>query len=154
MIAMNIEMIQEPICFSLHGLFGVVENERYSEVGLRLMNEMWQAVKSAKIQTTGINYWAYLPEGKMFVGVELKPPIPALLPQPLEPLEFGLTRYLKHLHIGPYQALPQKWKDLKTELTNRGESIGSPSLEIYGHHCEQETKLETTILISLLPKTD
>ena len=67
---MNIEIIETPLPFHLHGIGGVVENERYGEVGLRLMNEMWQAVKGAKIPTTGINHWVYLPDKKMFVGVE------------------------------------------------------------------------------------
>jgi len=44
---MNIEIIEKPIRFHLHGISGIVENERYGEVGLRLMNEMWQAVKGA-----------------------------------------------------------------------------------------------------------
>jgi hypothetical protein len=56
---------------------------------------------------------------------------------------------MKHLHIGPYQALPQKWKDLQHELAARGEIIGFPSLEVYGHACEDPSKAETTILIGL-----
>jgi hypothetical protein len=56
---------------------------------------------------------------------------------------------LKHVRIGPYQALPQKWKDLKAELEQRSEIMDSPSLEIYGHHCDDPAKLETTILIAL-----
>ena len=74
---MKIEIIDEPIRFHLHGIGGVVENERYGEVGLRLMNEMWQAVKGAGILTTGINHWVYLPDGRMFVGVELRRAHPA-----------------------------------------------------------------------------
>ena len=151
---MKIEIIDEPIRFHLHGIKGVVENERYGEVGLRLMNEMWQVVKVANIPTTGINHWVYLPEGRMFVGVELESPRPAPTPAQLEPLEFGLQRHLKHLHVGPYQALPQKWKELKAELAVRGEVIGSPSLEIYGHHCDEPSQLETTILIGLQSKPE
>ena len=149
---MHIEIIEEPIRFHLHGIAGVVENERYGEVGLRLMNEMWQVVKGAGVLTTGINHWVYLPDARMFVGVELRKPQPTPIPDPLEPLEFELQRYMKHVHIGPYQALPQKWKALKTELAARGEVIDSPSLEIYGHHCNDPSKLETTILIGLKPK--
>ena len=149
---MNIEIIEAPIRFHLHGIGGVVENERYGEVGLRLMNEMWQVVKGAKILTTGINHWVYLPDGKMFVGVELRNLQQAPLADPLEPLEFELQRYMKHLHVGPYQELPRKWKDLQAELVARGEIIGSPSLEVYGHHCEESSKLETTILICLKAK--
>jgi hypothetical protein len=150
---MNIEIIEEPIRFHLHGISGVVENERYGEVGLRLMNEMWQAVKGANIPTTGINHWVYLPDGRMFVGAELRSPQPGPIPDQLEPLEFELPRYLKHVHVGPYQALPQKWKALKDELAARGEVIGSPSLEVYGHHCDDPAKLETTILIGLQAKS-
>lgn len=149
---MYIEIVEQPIWFSLHGISGVVENERYAEVGLRLMNEMWRVVKGASIPTTGINHWVYLPDDRMFVGVELRDAKQIPIPQQLEPLNFELQRYMKHVHVGPYQALPQKWKELKDELAARGEVIGSPSLEIYGHHCDDSSKLETTILIGLQPK--
>lgn len=149
---MNFEIIEEPIQFHLHGVSGVVENERYGEVGMSLMNRMWQVVKGAKIPNTGINHWVYLPGGRMFVGIELRGPQEASPPDQLEPLEFELQRYMKHLHVGPYQELPQKWKDLQAELAACGEVIGSPSLEVYGHHCDDSDKLETTILIGLKPK--
>jgi hypothetical protein len=42
--------------------------------------------------------------------------------------------------------------ELKAELTARGEVIGWPSLEVYGHHCDDPSKLETTILIGLQKK--
>lgn len=150
---MNFEIIEKPIQFHLHGISGVVENERYGEVGMSLMNEMWRVVRGAKIPTTGINHWLYLPDNKMFIGVELRSPQQAPLPDQLEQLEFELPRYLKHIHVGPYQALPQKWKDLQAELVARGEAIGSPSLEIYGHHCDEPSKLETTILMCLQKKS-
>jgi hypothetical protein len=38
---------------------------------------------------------------------------------------------------------------MKAELVARGEIIGTPSLEVYGHHCDDPAKLETTILIGL-----
>ena len=144
---MQIEISDQPIQFRLHGFSGDVDNNRFGEVGFRLMNEMWQVVKSANIVTTGINHWVYLPDGKMFVGVELQ--VAPSSANSLETLEFQLKRYLRHVHIGPYQVLPQKWRDLKAELQRQGESIGSPSLEIYGHHWDDPTELETTILIAL-----
>lgn len=149
---MNFEIIEEPIRFHLHGIQGVVENERYAEVGMRLMNEMWQEVKRAGFATTGINHWVYLMDGKMFVAVQLRLSQPGATPRGLEPLDFELPRYLKHLHVGPYQELPKKWKDLQAELVARGEIIGSPSLEVYGHHHGDPAKLETTILIGLKTK--
>jgi hypothetical protein len=150
---MKVEIVEDPIRFCLHGIEGIVANERYGEVGLGLMDRMWKAVKSAGVPTTGINHWVYLPDARMFVGVELRDPQQKSIPDPLVSLEFELPRYLRHVHAGPYQTLPQKWKDLKAELAVRGEKVGLPSLEIYGHHCDDPAKLETTILIGLQPKS-
>ena len=150
---MEIEIVEVPIHFNLHGIGSVVENERYGEVGFRLMSEMWRVVKGAGLPNTGINHWVYLPDDRMFVCVELRSPQQFPIPVPLEPLEFELPRYLKHVHVGPYQALPEKWKELKAELVARGEVVGSPSLEVYGHHCDDPSKLETTILIGLRAKS-
>ena len=44
---MEIEIVESPIRSHLHGIGSGVENERYGEVGFRLMNERWQAVKGA-----------------------------------------------------------------------------------------------------------
>jgi SAM-dependent methyltransferase len=153
---MNFEIIEEAIRFRLHGIGGSVENERYQQVGFALMNELWRVVKSAPLDTTGINHWVYLPDGMMFVGVELRDPPPTSLPAELKPLEFSLPRYLKHTHRGSYQQLPQTWKALKAELKARGEEMAAPVLEIYGHPSEDPAKTETNILIGLQsngPKT-
>src|SRR6516162_7038050 len=113
---MDIEIIDELIRFQLHGKWSVVENQCYGEVGLRLMDEMWKVVKDAMIQTTGINHWVYMADERMFVGVEVRNAQQATIPDPLEAFDFELRRYLRHVHIGPYHALPQKWKDLQTEM--------------------------------------
>ena len=146
---MNIEIMETPIRFQLQGKSAVVQNNCFGEVGMRLMDEMWKIVKQTGTGTTGINHWVYLPDGRMFVGVELRN---SQAPDGLEPLQFELQRYLKHVHIGPYQALPEKWKALKDEVAVRSESIGPVSLEIYGHHCDDPSKLETTIVIGLQNK--
>jgi len=149
---MKFEIVEEPVRFRLLGIGDVVENDRYGEVGLRLMIEMWQVVKGAEILTTGINHWVYLPDERMFVGVELRNPKQFPIPDRLEPLEFELQRYLRHVHVGPYQSLPQKWKELKAELAARGETMSLPSLEIYGHHCDGPAEPETTIVLGLNSK--
>lgn len=147
---MQIEIVETPIRFALHGRSGSVPNNRFGEVGMKLMDEMWKIVKGTGTANKGTNHWVYLPEDRMFTGVELMPN--TQVPNGLEPLQFELPRYLKHLHIGPYQALPEKWAALKAEIVARGETIGSPSLEVYGHHCADPSKAETTILIGLQPK--
>jgi effector-binding domain-containing protein len=151
---MKIEIIDQPIRFRLHGLSSSVDNHRYGEIGCRLMDEMWRVVKAAKLKTTGINHWVYFADDRMFVGVEVRNEEIATIPEPLETYECELTRYSKHVHIGPYHELPQKWQSLKTELSARGEIVTMPSLEVYGHSCEgeDESKMETTILMGLKPK--
>ena len=150
---MQIEIIGKPIRFTLYGVSSTVENRCYGEVGRRLMNEMWRIVKEAKLATTGINHWVYFADDKMFVGVEVRNAERSTIPESLEPCQFELNRYSKHVHVGPYHELPQKWQALKAELTARGESITMPSLEVYGS-CEgkNESTTETTILMGLKPK--
>jgi hypothetical protein len=149
---MEIEIFDQPIRFHLHGLSSSVDNHCYGEVGCRLMDQMWKVVKETKLPTTGINHWVYLAGDQMFVGVEVRDSEQGTIPEPLQPCECELPRYAKHVHIGPYHELPQKWQSLKAALAARGESITMPSLEVYGHACEDESKAETTILIGLLPK--
>lgn len=146
---MEIEIVGEPIRFTLYGLSSTVENRCYGEVGLRLMNEMWTIVKEANLATTGVNHWVYFAEDRMFVGVEVRNAEQSTIPESLEPCEFELNRYSKHVHVGPYHELPQKWQALSAELAARGESVTMPSLEVYGHSCEDESKAETTILMGL-----
>lgn len=149
---MEMEILDGPVRFRLLGISGVVENDQYGPTGQALMDRMWRLLKEGKVPNTGINHWVYLPDRKMFVGVEPQPQAQQPITAELEPREFSLPRYLKHVHVGPYQALPQKWRDLKAELANRGEVMSGPALEIYGHHCDDPAKLETTILIGLARK--
>lgn len=51
---MKIEISRSQFASTCTANGGIAENERYGEVGLRLMNVMWQVVKGATIPTTGI----------------------------------------------------------------------------------------------------
>ena len=146
---MEIEIHQQPITFQLQGLTSTVNDNCYGKVGFELMNTLWKIVKEEKLATTGINHWVYPQTASMFVGVELLASSPSS--DKLTLLQFELSRYGKHVHLGPYQNLPQKWQALKTELASRGERLAAYSLEVYGHPCDDESKLETTIYIGLEP---
>ncbi len=149
---MKIEIAEQHILFRLHRFASSVENHCYGEVRFRLMNQIWRIVKEGGLKSTGINHWVYLGDGSMFVGVQLLEGTQGC--EALVPLHFELQRYLKHVHVGPYQALPVKWKILKAAIAEKSETIGSHSLEIYGHPCDDESKLETTILIGLGSATE
>jgi len=116
------------------------------------MNEMWQVVKGAGLPTTGINHWVYLPDGRMFrrgSNSETHKQVPTS-PICLSRLEFEFAAAHESMSTsGHIKYYLKNGKDLKAELAVRGELIGSPSLEIYGHHCDEPSNLETTILIGL-----
>lgn len=148
---MEIEIIEQPIQFHLFGLSSVVGEQSYGEVGCRLMNEVWHTVHQAQLKTTGINHWVYFSDDRMLVGVVVLDAEQSRIPAELEECELELLRYSKHIHIGPYNQLPEKWQALRAELESRGERITSPSLEVYGYSCEgdDDSQAETTILMGL-----
>lgn len=147
---METKTVESPIRFGFHGLSSPVTEQRYGEIGRQLMHEMRSIVRQANLKSTSHEYWVYLPGDEMFVGVEIKQSESSVIPDALAPCSFELQRYAKHIHIGPYDTLPQKWHALMSELADRGETVTMPSLEIYGDVCAgDESKIETTILLGL-----
>lgn len=144
---MNFDIINSEFRVRLIGFRGQVPNNCFGEVGKRLMDRLWAEVRGRGIKSTGINHWVYLPRSEMFTGVEPVGDIGDV--GPLESLEVVLTRHVRHVHKGPYTALPAVWSQLKAALQQAGESPGTPGLEIYGHWCENPSDLETTILLAL-----
>ena len=144
---MNLEISTDQFCVTLFGYGGTIDDGNVPASGKRLMDRMWKEVQAHQIGTKGINYWVYLPNSKIFVGVELVDPLAAA--GALERMEVSLERYLKYLHVGPYAELPQIWPQLVTQLKHCDEQPTFPNLEIYGHWNSDPTKCETTILISL-----
>lgn len=141
------EIINEPFRVSLFGYGAPITDGDVPTSGKRLMDRMWQEVQAQNIATKGINHWVYLPNSMIFVGVEVDRPLSNA--GTLEKMEVSLERYLKHLHVGPYAALPQIWPQLMTQLAQGKEEPRYPHLEIYGHWNFDPTKCETTILIGL-----
>lgn len=150
-IGMGFEIVETPFRVGLVGLRGPVVGKSYGPTGQKLMCDMWHELNARKIQTKGINYWAYFPRPEMFTGVELVDP--STKPASFEQLDFSLARYARALHVGPYSELPRVWSDLKAQLTAAGETTGGHGLEIYGHWQQDESKLETTVLIELGART-
>lgn len=140
----------KPLSFELWGLYAGVPDQQYAAVGLRLMDEMWRQLKLNNIRSAKTNHWVYI-DVRIFVGVELLNGESA--PAGFEQLKFRLDRYLQHLHVGEYEALPTVWRALMSELRYRGESIAGPSLEVYDHQsCDSNEPPKTVILIPLQPK--
>lgn len=143
---MDIE-IRENLKLHLYGFSAPVPNFKFGETGIALANRMWDIVKKNNLPHKGINIWVYDSEGKMFAGVEIEP-------RPsnnfgMEERDLHFKKYAWHKHVGSYMLLRQANEFMKLELTKRKLNWGPPSLEIYGHHGPDESKLETEIIYTL-----
>jgi hypothetical protein len=146
---MNIE-IRENLTLHLYGFSSPVPNFKFGETGIALSNRMWDIVKKDHLPNKGINIWVYDSMAVMFAGVELD------LPTSTSSNNFGMEKrdlhfkkYAWYKHVGPYTLIKQVNDNLKQELQKRGLDFGPPSLEIYGHHGPDESKLETEIVYTI-----
>lgn len=126
---------------------GKAINKEYAATAFKLMDKMWRIVKSLGLKNKGLNIWVYEPNEEVFAGVELDE-IPNL-DAGLEQKNINVTKYAYYKHIGPYNLIKQVGQTMKVELEKRGFDIGYPYIEIYGHWTNDETKLETELLMCL-----
>jgi hypothetical protein len=144
---MKVEIINKNFTLEIYGFPGIAVNKDYAGTAFQLMDKMWQIVKTKELRNKGINIWVYEPNEKIFAGVELYD-----VPHPDSGLEHKvveLTRYACYKHIGPYSLIKQAGQNMRDELKNKGFETSFPYVEIYGHWTNDETKLETELLISL-----
>lgn len=144
---MNIEVITKELKLDLYGFSGIAINKDYAGTAFKLMDKMWQTVKSKSLKNKGINIWVYEPNEKLFAGVELDN-----TPEydtGLEQKSITLVKYACYKHIGPYHLIKQAGLEMRNELKGKGFEIGNPYIEMYGHWTNDETKLETELLMNL-----
>jgi effector-binding domain-containing protein len=144
---MNIEIINKKLSLDIYGFSGAAMNKDYAGTAFKLMDKMWQVVKSTGLKNKGLNIWVYEQNEKVFAGVELDN-----TPQydtGLEQKSIVLVKYAWYKHTGSYSLLKQAGQNMKTELKDRGFETILPYIEIYGHWTNDETKLETELLMCL-----
>ncbi len=144
---MNVEIIQKDLILNIYGFSGIAANKDYAGTAFKLMDKMWQIVKSNNLKNKGLNTWVYEQDHKVFAGVELND-----IPDPgmgLEQNIITLTKYGYYKHIGSYSLLKQAGQNMIDELRSKGYKTTLPYIEIYGHWTDDDTKLETELLVSL-----
>jgi effector-binding domain-containing protein len=144
---MKVEIINENLRLDIYGFSGIAVNKDYAGTAFKLMDKMWQAVKSNNLKNKGLNIWVYEQEEKVFAGVELND-----IPQNntgLKQKTIILSKYAHHKHIGSYSLIKQAGQNMKEELLNTGFEIIFPYIEIYGHWTKDENKLETELLMCI-----
>ncbi len=144
---MNVEIINKNFLVDIHGFSGIAVNKDYAGTAFKLMDKMWQVVKSNNLNNKGLNIWVYEQDEKVFAGVELNG-----IPEHntgLEERTITLTKYAYYKHIGPYSLIKQVGQHMRDELKRKGFETTLPYMEIYGHWTNDDTKLETELLMSL-----
>ncbi len=144
---MNVEIINTPLRLDIYGFSEIAKNKDYAGTAFNLMDKMWQTVKANELKNKGLNIWVYEPNEKVFAGVELND-----TPKDgtgLEQKSITINKYAYYKHIGSYNLIRQVGQNMRDELKNRGLETGFPYVEIYGHWTNDETKLETELLMCL-----
>lgn len=144
---MNVEVINEPLNLDIYGFSGIAINKDYAGTAFRLMDRMWQIVKSNNLKNKGLNIWVYEPGHAVFAGVELDD-----IPNQdtgLEQKTITLSNYAYYKHIGPYNLIKEAGQKMSDQLKSKGYETILPYIEIYGHWTNDETKLQTELLMSL-----
>ena len=144
---MDVEIIVEPFRLTIYGFSGVAINKDYAGTAFRLMDKMWQTVKSNNLRNKGRNIWVYEQEQSVFAGVELND-----IPDKdtgLEQKTITLLHYAYYKHIGPYSLISQAGEQMTAELNRKGYETIFPYIEIYGHWTNDEATLETELLMAI-----
>ena len=144
---MNVEIHDKKLELNIYGFSGLAVNKDYAGTAFKLMDKMWQTVKSNNINNKGLNIWVYEQNEKVFAGVELFANPAA--DTGLELKKIGLMKYAYYKHTGPYSLIGQAGQKMRDELNKQGFETGLPYIEIYGHWTNDESKLETELLMSL-----
>jgi hypothetical protein len=145
---MNVEIYSnEPLRLVLYGFSGTAINQDYTGAAFKLMDKMWQVVKGIGLKNKGLNVWVYEAGEMVFAGVELDE-VPGKEIE-LEQKTILLDKYAYFKHIGPYNLIKHAGKTMTDELRSRGFETVLPYIEIYGHWTNDDTKLETELLMCL-----
>ncbi len=143
---MDLKIIDTNLNLNIHGFSGIAINKDYAGTAFKLMDRMWQTVKSNKLENKGLNIWVYEQNDQVFAGVEL-----IGIPEDtgMEQKSISLAKYAYYKHIGPYSLIKQAGQNMRDELKSKGLETCLPYIEIYGHWTGDESKLETELLMSL-----
>ncbi len=144
---MNIDIINTPLTITIHGFGGISSPGSYAATAFKLMDKMWQIIKAEGIKHKGLNTWVYEDNHRVFAGVEL---IETPAQTSLEVKSVTLPAHAYYKHIGPYNLIGQSGKNMTAEIHGRGLETDLPYIEIYGHWSNDESKLETELLMKLV----
>lgn len=145
---MNIEIIAKNFQLDIYGFGGFATNKDYAGTAFKLSDKMWDVIKANSIKNKGKNIWVYDTADKVFAGVELDN-FSGNNNYGLEKITINLEKYAYYKHIGSYSLIKQAGQKMTNELNKQGFETTLPYIEIYGHWTNDESKVETELLMSL-----
>jgi len=144
---MKVEIIDKDLSLDVYGFSGKAINKNYAGTAFQLMDKMWKIVKGKELKNKGMNIWVYEPNEKVFAGVELLE-VPGY-DTGLEHKTINMAKYARYTHVGPYNLIKQAGQNMTAELHSKGYETCLPYIELYGHWIQDETKLETELIMCL-----
>jgi len=144
---MDIQIVTIDLKLTIHGFSGTAINRDYAGTAFRLMDKTWDVIKTKGLKNKGLNIWVYERNKKVFAGVELRNS--SVSESGLEQKNILLKKHAYFKHIGPYALLKQTGQNMIDELKKKGFEMIHPYVEIYGHWMDDESKLETELLMNL-----
>jgi len=139
--------VRNDLQIDIYGFSGTALNKDYVGIAFKLMDKMWQIVKSNGLKNKGLNIWVYEAGDSVFAGVELDEIPKSELG--LEHKSVLLSKYGYFKHVGPYNLIKEAGQRMTADLRSQGFETILPYVEIYGHFNPDESKLETELLMSL-----
>lgn len=143
---MNIDIVSQSKTFTLYGFSKVHDaSKTYGEDMFECLGKLWDEVREKQLPHLGTNHAVYDCGDIVFVGVEMSG-------EPETRLEYKQVTFEKYAyckHIGPWRELGNVYAQFHDELKQKGLHASCPSLEIYGHGTDDESKQATEIFMSL-----
>jgi effector-binding domain-containing protein len=144
---MTIDIITKVFEVDVYGFAATAINGNYAGTAFKLMDKMWQVVKLNKLENKGKNIWIYEQQDVVFAGVELESiPKPEII---LAHKRLRFAKYAYYKHVGSYSLIKQIGQAMHNEIAKQGFEVMLPYIEIYGHWTNDESKLETELLMCL-----
>jgi hypothetical protein len=120
------EILHKNFNVDIYGFSEIALNKEYAKTAFKLMDKMWQTVKSSNLKNKGQNIFVYDQNEKVFAGVELYD-----IPEHDTGLELkiiSLTKYAYYKHTGSYHLIKQVGQHMRDELKNQGFEVTLPSI--------------------------
>ena len=147
MSVMKTEIIDKELKLDVSGFSDTAANKNYAGTAFALMDKMWPVIKAKELRHKGLNIWIYEANEKVFAGVELEDT--SIRETGLERKIILLPQYAYYKHIGPYSQIKQAGDSMRNEIQKMGLKPRLPYIEIYWHWTNDESKLETELLMAV-----